>query len=452
MNKSLTVFLAFMCIAYWSGCNDDDKLYFDEVAEVTAGTAKTTGTGGTKGSAGKADTSGTAGASGKDSGWIASKIVDRSTLTDVGTAGKLDYANPGMWACRPDASPNICNTNLDATLIKADGSREVVTHVATENPEFDCFYVYPTVLLNGGPQMVDFSEAGVKLVSDALIPQAARFSQICRLYAPLYRQVGLTSTGGTPTIADGADTKLGLQDVRDAFAYYLKNFNNGRKFVLLGHSQGTSMLTEMIKQDIDPKAKASVREKLISALLIGGSILVPEGEKVGGTYENIPLCGAAGETGCIIAYASFAADKPAGTNAMFGRTTEEGKQVGCVNPAVLSGNSGRYLGSYFRKNISNSSFTPDTPLPADLGTPFALYRDLFKGECVVKDGASYLEISLVKDTSTAEDKRTPPWRSALVETGAGMGLHLVDYQIPLEDLIQAVSKQATEALKPAPEE
>jgi len=228
--------------------------------------------------------------------------------------------------------------------------------------------------------------------------------------------------------------------VRDAFAYYLKNFNHGRKFVLMGHSQGTRMLTEMMKQDVDPTEKADVRAHMLSALLIGGAVLVPEGQKVGGTYQNIPLCSAPGETGCVINYSSYASDKPAVEGNMFGFTADAGMQVACTNPAELSGNKSRYLGSYFRKEIANPTFAPDTPLPQDIGTPFALYRDLFKGECVTKNGAHYLEITI--QTSGADDKRTPPWRNSAVEGSAGMGLHLMDYHIPLEDLIQAVAKQA----------
>ena len=72
-----------------------------------------------------------------------------------------------------------------------------------------------------------------------------------------------------------------------------------------------------------------------------------------------------------------------------------------------------------------------------------MYRDLFKGECVVRDGISYLEITIEPASDT--DARTPPWRNTAVE-GIGFGLHLVDYQIPLDDLIDAVQMQADAAL------
>lgn len=373
-----------------------------------------------------------------EGGGPALQQVDRSALTDVGVTAPLDYANPAMWACRPDMDPNECHQDMSAARIEPDGSRVIEPHTRAEDPAFDCFYVYPTVLLSGAPQMVDFSQNGIDIVNDALLAQGARFSRICRMFAPLYRQVGLS--GGAPIA--GSDRALGLQDVRDAFAYYLANWNEGRKFVLIGHSQGTSVLTGMMQMDIDTEEHADVRARMISALLIGGGANVPAGEKVGGTFQTIPMCSAQGEAGCVIAYVSYASDGAPTASSLFGKDTADGKKVACVNPAVIAGNTGRFKGSYFRKSITNTSFAPDTPLPDDLGAPFAVYRDLFKGACVERDGASYLEITFEPTGDT--DARTPPWRNTPVE-GAGFGLHLVDFHIPLEDLIDAVALQAQTA-------
>jgi hypothetical protein len=193
----------------------------------------------------------------------------------------------------------------------------------------------------------------------------------------------------------------------------------------------------MIQMDIDPAERADVRARMLSALLIGGGAQVPVGAKVGGTFQNIPLCSAQGETGCMIAYVSYAADRKPTASSLFGRGAD-GTQAACVNPADLAGNTGRFKGSYFHKNIANASVAPDTPLPDDLEAPFAVYRDLFKGACVELDGVTYLEISIEPASDT--DARTPPWRNTAVE-GIGFGLHLVDYQIPLEDLIDAVKLQ-----------
>jgi hypothetical protein len=257
------------------------------------------------------------------------------------------------------------------------------------------------------------------------------------MFAPLYRQVGLS--GGAPVA--GSDRALGLQDVRDAFAYYLANWNEGRKFVLIGHSQGTMMLTGMMQMDLDTESGAEARARMISALLIGGAVQTAADQPVGGTFQNIPICTTQGQAGCVIAYASYASDGPPGMSGLFARNSGDMKAA-CVDPKVISGNTGRFKGSYFRKRIANPTFAPTTPLPDDLETPFAVYRDLFKGECVEKDGAHYLELTIEPSGDT--DMRQPPWRNTAVE-GIGFGLHLVDYHIPMEDLIDAVTLQAQTA-------
>lgn len=397
------------------------------------------GGGGAGGAGGAAGEGGMGGANAGAGGGGGIQHVDRSTLTDVGVAAPLDYANPGMWACRPDMEPNQCLQDMTATLMNADGTRAMETHTPAQDAPYDCFYVYPTVLLSGAAQMVDFSDAGIDIVNDPLQTQGARFSRICRMFAPLYRQVGLS--GGAPVM--GADRALGLQDVRDAFKYYLENWNQGRKLVLIGHSQGTMMLTGMMQMDLDTAETADVRARLISALLIGGAVNVPPGQAVGGTFKNIPVCTTQGQAGCVIAYVSYAADSPPTATSIFGHDTADGMQAACVNPAVIAGNMGRFKGSYFRKAIANPSFAPNTPLPDDITTPFAVYRDLFKGQCVSRDGATYLELSIEPSGDT--DMRTPPWRNTTVE-GIGFGLHLVDYHVPLEDLIDAVALQAQTAM------
>ena len=143
------------------------------------------------------------------------RTLDRSGFNAISTNGHLDYATPEHWVCRPDIDPNECASNIDATEIKADGTLELHKHEPAAHPAFDCFYVYPTVWVAMTAQMTDFSETGMQLVRDALLSQAARFTGLCRAYAPMYRQAGLACV----TLAEGADKQLALQDVRDAFAY-----------------------------------------------------------------------------------------------------------------------------------------------------------------------------------------------------------------------------------------
>jgi hypothetical protein len=378
--------------------------------------------------------------------------IDRSALTDVGTDKPLDYSDPRLWLCRPGNDPDECDANLDATELLPDGSTQLVKHVKAVDPEYDCFYVYPTVKLTSAGAMTDFAD--IQITLDPLLNQGARFNQQCRMYAPLYRQAGVVpGAGGAPTLPDAGTGMppsmsetfaLGVGDVRDAFKYYLEHLNNGRKFVLLGHSQGTGMLTTMMTTDVDPVA--DVRAKLISALLIGGGVAVPEGKAVGGTFKNIPLCTAAKQVGCVIAYNSFTKEIPPAASSTFAHAAN-GQMNGCTEPAMLAGHPGkRYQGSYIALNLSNGSLLPPQgidKLPKDITTPFVLYRDVLRGECKNVDGASYLEISL--EMSSSDPRPPPPYRFPAVESA--LGLHLLDYNIELDDLLETVKLQAEAALK-----
>jgi len=132
------------------------------------------------------------------------------------------------------------------------------------------------------------------------------------------------------------DRALGYNDVVDAWNYYLQHDNNGRGVVLIGHSQGSGVLTQLIRNEIDGKP---VQSKLISALLLGTNLAVPKGQDVGGAFQHIPLCHAATQTGCAIAFVSFRSIIPPPANSRFGRVQGENMQAACVNPAALGGGS-----------------------------------------------------------------------------------------------------------------
>jgi pimeloyl-ACP methyl ester carboxylesterase len=361
-------------------------------------------------------------------------------LTDVGTSGPLDYSDPRLWLCRPGNDPDECDANLDGTELLPDGSRKAVPHVKNPNPDVDCFYVYPTVKLTSAGPMTDFAD--YKITLDPLLSQGAPFNEVCRVYAPLYRQTGVVPmANGAPTV-DGTNFDLGLGDVRDAFKYYLDHLSQGRKFILIGHSQGTGMLTAMASMDIDPNP--DVRERLVSAFLIGGGVTVPTGQAVGGTFKNIPLCTMPSQTGCVIAYNSFAKETPPSADGTFGHAMDPSQSVACTEPAALANRMGmRYQGSFLPLMSENPGFTQDgrDQLPADLTTRFVVYRDVFRGECKMMNGASYLEISL---ELPPDDKRPPPpYHNAAIE--GALGLHLVDYNLELGDLIETARLQAMAA-------
>ena len=120
--------------------------------------------------------------------------------------------------------------------------------------------------------------------------------------------------------------------------------NHGRPFVLIGHSQGTIHLIRLLAEEIEGKPEAA---RMLSALLIGYNVEVPEGRLTGGSFRTTPLCTRAGQTGCVITYVSFRAEAPPPAGALFGRAARPGQTIACTNPAALGSDGGAPLDSYW---------------------------------------------------------------------------------------------------------
>ena len=237
-----------------------------------------------------------------------------------------------VWLCKPGLKDDPCRTSLRTTVLDPrENPLRVESVERVRRPRFDCFYVYPTV--SGQPTLGASKAIDPELRSSALW-QAARYSEQCRVYAPVYRQVTLVGLRSTdPTMPAVRERAYG--DVREAWRTYLRRHNHGRGVVLIGHSQGTFMLRELIRREIDRRPK--VRRRLISAFLLGGNVLVRQGRDAGGDFRNIRACRRARQFGCVVAFSAFDDTPP--PDAIFGRTPRRGMEVLCTNPAALGGGS-----------------------------------------------------------------------------------------------------------------
>jgi hypothetical protein len=145
--------------------------------------------------------------------------------------------------------------------------------------------------------------------------------------------------------AAGAQSDVPTLDVQAAWNYYLENDNKGRGVVIIGHSQGTILLQNLIAQSIDG---TDTQALLVSAFLAGDpSLAVPQGGVVGGTFAHIPTCTSAAQTGCVYVWASYLA----GDNSappIFGGARSDGLVSACVSPAAPAG--GAAMLKYYHAN------------------------------------------------------------------------------------------------------
>jgi hypothetical protein len=341
------------------------------------------------------------------------------------SAALLVLATPApaatAWLCRPGLADNPCTGDLSTTVRSASGPARVQHLRPARRPAVDCFYVYPTVTEQQGLNAtlaVEPQETGVAGF------QASQFSRACRIYAPMYRQ--MTGTGLTAALNDPRPFQIAYSGVRAAWREYLRRFNRGRGIVLIGHSQGTMMLTTLVRREIDPSARE--RRRIVSALLLGGNVRVRAGSDVGGDFRHVRACRAATQVGCVVAYSTF--DRTPPENPVFGRADNslsriirapagDGLAVLCTNPAALRGGA--------------------APLTTIAGggrnTPWAAYPGLYTGRCRSEGGTTWLDVD-VSPTDPRAPLRFP------ASANPARGLHLFDVNIALGDLLGLVRRQA----------
>ena len=353
-----------------------------------------------------------------------------------------DYDEASHWLCRPGRE-DACAVNIDATVIEADGSTTIEPHVIAEDPAIDCFYVYPTVSNDETPNSDLVANDEEMRVIEA---QFARFNSVCRPFAPMYRQVTLTAlrammAGNTDTGADGV---MGYLDVAASFRHYMENDNDGRPFVLIGHSQGTRMLTQLVAREIDG---TPLQDQMLSALLIGFNVTQPVDAATGGSFQSVAPCTGPEDTGCVIAYVSFRADAPPPKGSRFANSGDPDTRVVCTNPADLPGSEGNvefdaYLNT--RSAFTSSGVMGDwVEGGPEIETPFVKVPGLLSGECLDNESGQYLALTVHGDPSDPRtdtivgDVMTPD--GAIL---ADWGLHLIDFGIVQGDLIDFVGAQA----------
>jgi hypothetical protein len=269
--------------------------------------------------------------------------------------------------------------------------------------------------------------------------QFARFAGVCRTFAPIYRQMTVTAVAAYAAGSDmTAPGELAYRDVAAAWRNYLATRNGGRAFVLVGHSQGSLMLQQLIAREIETSPTVAARMKL--AIIPGYNVLVPQGKLVGGTFKSTPLCSRPGETRCVIAYSSFREKNVPPAHALFGIADQPGMTVGCVNPARPGSAQWEPLDSYWFSRSSLPvpggpiSWSTEGPPP----TPYLRTQGLVSAKCINEGQRGYLWIHT---NHKAGEKWTDRVGGEVGLFGMflpGWGMHIADVDEAEGDLIRLV--------------
>ena len=197
---------------------------------------------------------------------------DGYKVTDlVGTP--TDYSDENNWAHLPD--------NTDKPV--------------------DTFFVYPTVYINpaeDAPSIVPIDDEIMRAgVAGNYDKQPVIFEDMTNLYEPYYRQTNLMSILGKNS-QEFMEFQYQEQrtDVYAALDYYFENYNQGRPFILAGHSQGSMMLKIALRDYF--KEHADYLDRMVAAYVLGFSITTDDLE----TNPALKFAEGADDTGVIVSW------------------------------------------------------------------------------------------------------------------------------------------------------
>ena len=365
---------------------------------------------------------------------IAAVALLAATPATAQAPASVDYTKDSSWLCLPGRA-DICATPLATVDVNPSGYGARSTSAPAKAPPIDCFYVYPTVSRDAGLN----SDLNMGEENGTAAAQFARFASVCRPFAPKYRQM---TVGAIIAFSAGQDISAAAirsySDVAASFREYIATRNQGRPFVLIGHSQGSLQLIQLIALEIETKPAIAARMKL--AILPGFNLLVPQGKTVGGSLKKTPICTTASQTGCVIAWTSFRDKNVPPTGALFGVATQPGMTVACVNPAAPGATDWRNLDSVW---VANSGLSvPGGPIAwsseGKAPAPYVRTPGLASGRCVSDGSRGYFSVRTNADPA---DKRTDRIGGEVGIGGffiPGWGMHLADMSLVQGGLVRRV--------------
>jgi hypothetical protein len=220
----------------------------------------------------------------------------------VGSAA--DYSQLKYWAEHPEKDVHY------AVLPKNYEDSQYI-----ENPKIDVFFIHPTLYLKGDRWNADVNDKKLNkaICNTAIKNQASVFSGIATIYAPHYRQMHIQSYSDLTNGYQALD--IAYEDIETAFLYYWKHINKGRKFILAGHSQGTTLGELLLKKII--LQNDSMKKQLLLTYLPGMPIKP--------IFEGLPACTTPNQMECFLSWRTLA-------EGYFPSDWSSSDSISCVNP------------------------------------------------------------------------------------------------------------------------
>lgn len=170
----------------------------------------------------------------------------------------------------------------------------------------DTFFVCPTLTL--ASEYGDFAsiEEMRAPAGEVAASMSSAFADDTNVYMPLYRQVAFSKAAKMNkdgmAYAELVKDNVTYSDVAEALDYYFEHYNNGKPFILAGHSQG-SCISFLLLEDYFKKQHPDYLKRMVAAYPIGWA-------RDKAYYENNHLQFAEGESdvGVIVSWNTIGPD------------------------------------------------------------------------------------------------------------------------------------------------
>lgn len=221
------------------------------------------------------------------------RVILKNSFDPSNSPKAPDYSQNDAWAALPTKDDAADRTPRKSNL--ADGQN---------GAKADVFFLHPTTFTYEPKNQYQWNaetndaELNEKTDNSTILNQATAFNGSAKVYAPRYRQAHYYAFLTTNVDDKKQALDLAYSDIKAAFEYYLKNWNNGRPIIIASHSQGTIHAKRLMKEFFDGKL---LQKQLVEAYLVGIATQ-PD------TFENIKPSQSAEEVGGFVSWNTFAKD------------------------------------------------------------------------------------------------------------------------------------------------
>ncbi len=232
-----------------------------------------------------------------------------------------DYSQLSNWASHPDKTDMADRTPVPELTDKQQQSA------------VDVIFLHPTTY-SGSKRWethwnadVNDKKTNKKTDASTILYQASIFNGVGKVYAPRYRQAHIdVFYNKKKPDSNKAALSVAYSDVEAAFEYYLKHWNNGRPFIIAGHSQGALHAMNLIKKKIEG---TPLQGQLVAAYIVGWPVRKD-------FFKTFPACEKPDQTACFCSWRTW--DR----NFVLARKNDArlDNNIVCTNPISWSGKEG----------------------------------------------------------------------------------------------------------------